>query len=319
MTPSTSANIKRRMNSSTARLPASYRHALAAAVICLGCSGGSDLVAPGPSPTGDPAPSSPGIFLGAAAPGPGASGGCFDAAQPDTDRNGLSDGCEVALAAAFAPELAYNSTDSVGREERWAAMPWTVSDGTRGVRLAYLLSYYIDLGTVGCTGGLVACGGHYGDSEAIWLDVYFNPTSQHWVLDRAEYSEHAGAATFTRDPAGYPTALEYPVHAGGYPRAYVARQKHANYASEAMCDAGQFGSDQCESDASARVLAGAAAAGPGSNLGSRAVHLEDCVPSVNAKLAGRIECYWTTRPFDGWQGREPATDPYAPKLAAHGF
>jgi len=60
-------------------------------------------------------------------------------------------------------------------------------------------------------------------------------------------------------------------------------------------------------------------AGPGSNLGSRAMQLEDCVPSVNPKLAGHIECYWTTRPFDGWQGKEPATDAYAPKLAAHGF
>lgn len=277
------------------------------------------MVAPGPGATDDPAPSAPGIFLGSDAPGPGAAGGCFDHAQPDADRDGLSDGCEVALAAAFAPELAYNTSDSLGREERWAAIPWTVADGTQGVRLAYLLSYYIDLGTVGCTDGLVACGGHYGDSEAIWLDLAYDPASRHWVLDRAEYSEHADAAVVTRDSAGYPTALEYPVHAGGYPRAYVARQKHANYATEAMCDAGQFGADECRSNATARVRAGGATAGPGSNLGSRAVRLEDCVPSVNPVLAGRTECYWTVRPFGGWQGREPTADPYAPKLAAHGF
>jgi hypothetical protein len=48
--------------------------------------------------------------------------------------------------------------------------------GSSRVRAMYLLSLYFDDGAYGCALGLVLCGGHYGDSEYIVLDLYFGGT-----------------------------------------------------------------------------------------------------------------------------------------------
>lgn len=133
----------------------------------------------------DPYPSSPGIFLGSGV----TQDVCFDG-QTDADADGLGDFCEKNLAEAFAPEMIYNNTDDIRRESYWAAKP----NGTK-VRVFYALAYYFDLGLTGfdyweCKAVSLweligECDGHHGDSEHVVLDLYYVPSTQHWLLDKA--------------------------------------------------------------------------------------------------------------------------------------
>ncbi|HEU5357879.1 MAG TPA: hypothetical protein VFU45_02075 [Gemmatimonadales bacterium] len=270
----------------------------------------------------DPYPDSAGVFLGSGI----TPSACTDGTDADAD--GLEDFCEDNLALAFAPELKYWDADEIGREPHLAVRP--LDAGADSVRIAYLLSYYLDAGSAGgflCSLFWVRpeCEGHNGDSEAIWLDVYYHVTTQHWVLSRAEYSAHDGANVYARGAGEYPTNLEYPTHPGAYPRSWVSEGKHANYAHRSDCTGGgPWGLDTCaDNNASARVSAGAYL-----NIGSNAHHLstQDCMPSTNPDYeyygSGRLECYWTNQRFRGWiptwvGGSD--SDPYSPKLLGHGF
>jgi hypothetical protein len=254
----------------------------------------------------DPAPAAPGIFLGTDVTSPACLGNVGDG-----DNDGLLNRCEAALAAAFAPELNYSSGDDTRRQPHWAARP---RDGGR-VRLAYLLSLYRDLGTVGCTLGVVLCGGHYGDSEILVLDVYYHSTSGHWLLDQAVYSAHGVYNWYPRLFAPYPS-MNYPGRPGGYPRAFLSLRKHAGYRSDRECDAGELGLDECLTDTRVRVAASATL-----NLGSRALHTaaQDCVTGATPATAGFSECYWTEKAFGGWQGRTPKGSAYSSILSFFGF
>jgi hypothetical protein len=254
----------------------------------------------------DPAPAAPGIFLGTDVTNTACLGDVGDG-----DNDGLLNRCETALTAAFAPELNYAGDDDTRRQPHWAARPI----GQGKVRLAYLLSLYRDLGTPGCDLGLVLCGGHYGDSETLVLGVYYHGPTQHWLLDLAVYSAHGVYNVYPRFFAPYPS-MNYPAKAGGYPRAFLALQKHAGYRSDRECDDGELGLDECLTDTRVRV-----AAGPALDLGSRAVHTasQDCVAGATAASAARTECYWTERPFGGWQGRTPKGGAYSSILGFFGF
>jgi hypothetical protein len=254
----------------------------------------------------DPAPSAPGIFLGTDV----TSTACFGAVG-DADNDNLLNRCETALAAAFAPELNYASSDDTRRQSHWAARP--LSGGR--VRLAYLLSLYRDLGTVGCTLGVILCGGHYGDSEILVLDVYYHGKTKHWLLDQAVYSAHGVYNWYPRLFAAYPS-MNYPAKIGGYPRAFLALRKHAGYRSDRECDTGELGLDECTTDTRVRVAADASL-----DLGSRALHTasQDCVAGATPATAARTECYWSERAFGGWQGRTPKGGAYSPVLSFFGF
>lgn len=255
----------------------------------------------------DPAPTAPGIFLGSAV----TPTACADGSQADTDRDGLAETCENALAAAFAPELAYSSSDRTTREPRWAARRL----GNGKVRVAYLLSLHFDLGTYGCPFGLVLCGGHYGDSEIIVLDLYYRSGSRHWLLEQAIYSAHGFYNIYPRFFAAYPS-MNFPAKKGGYPRAFVALRKHALYRSNTECDDGELGLDECRADTYQRV-----AAAPSLNIGSRGAHTatQDCARSTIQTSSTAVECYWTVRDFGGWQGRTPKAGPYSSVLSFFGF
>lgn len=263
----------------------------------------------------DPHPSSPGVFLGSGVD----DVVCFNDGQTDADVDGLGDFCEKNLAAAFSPQLALASSDRTDREPHWAARPTST-----GVEIAYLLSYYTDDGpdTAWCSTNVQepfteACSGHFGDSEVIALEVYYNEAYQHWILGTARYSAHTSINVYSRGSNAYPTVLYFPSHAGAYPRAYVAYSKHANYASDAECDAGAiFGSDTCIADTYERVFMPASA-----NIGSRSHHFSDCMASSNPILSGNgiQECYWTVKAFSGWSGGAPTADPYSTILTNYGF
>jgi hypothetical protein len=255
----------------------------------------------------DPSPSAPGVFLGDAV----TPVGCTNGSLLDSDRDALADGCENALAAAFAPELAYARSDRTTREPRWAARPLSAGK----VRLIYLLSLHFDLGAYGCPFGLVLCGGHYGDSETIVLDVYYSAGSRHWVLHQAIYSAHGFYNIYPRLFAAYPS-MNYPARKGGYPRAFLALGKHALYRSNTECDDGELGLDECMADTYQRVAAAGAL-----NIGSRATHTaaQDCGRSTVFTSSTAIECYWTVREFGGWQGKAPKAGAYSSILAFFGF
>ncbi|MBP9198415.1 MAG: hypothetical protein KBF47_00290 [Gemmatimonadales bacterium] len=253
----------------------------------------------------DPDPAADGYWLG---------GGitdvvCFNGSQTDSDGDGLSEFCERNLASAFAPELYYKDYDEVGREPKWVARP--LPDGT--VRIGYLLAYYRDAGSssFGCTlpGAPSSCYGHNGDSEAIALDVEYDEGTKHWKLQEARYSQHGDFVTYDAYSCTFVynvgcLYLVYPDKDRGYPRAYVAEGKHANYATRSECNHGGFGnSDTCTSvNTAARVVAGSSA----TNLGSRGVHsaAQDCMVSSNPSYiyygAWRTECFWTVKAFRGW-------------------
>ena len=254
----------------------------------------------------DPAPSAPGIFLGSDVTNTACLGNVGDG-----DNDGLLNRCETALAAAFAPELAYSSGDDTRRQPHWMARPLS----GRRVRLAYLLSLYRDLGTVGCNLGLLVCGGHFGDSEILVLDVYYRGDTGHWILDQAIYSAHGVYNVYPRLLAAYPS-MNFPAKAGGYPRAFLSLRKHAGYRSDRECDAGELGIDECATDTRVRVAADAAL-----DLGSRAFHTasQDCVPGRTSATAEQTECYWTDRAFGGWQGRTPKGTAYSSILSFFGF
>lgn len=247
----------------------------------------------------DPFPTAPGVFLGSGV----TPDVCVAGGQSDADQDGLGDFCEKNLAFAFAPELYYWSFDNVRREPYWVARPLVESEQ---VLIGYLLSYYRDEGSSAwaCGPGQIvapSCNGHNGDSEAIFLTVYYNWSTQHWVLDHANYSQHGDYPTYAKGPKGYPQMLYYPDHAGSYPRAYVSQGKHANYASQRECNnGGTLDTDTCtEVNTAARVEFSTFW-----NLGSRTSPRLDCVASRNPDYeyygSGREECYWTYRNFRGW-------------------
>ncbi|MFL5403295.1 MAG: hypothetical protein ACJ8BF_10810 [Gemmatimonadales bacterium] len=254
---------------------------------------------------------------------------CFDGSQTDSDADGISDFCEKNLAPAFAPQLAMTKgSDNLGREPHIAVRKLGTAPKAR---IMYMLSYYVDRGPVTSwcnsnVGGAydpetwrAACEGHDGDSEWITLDVYYDRSTQRWIVEAATLSQHTGYKTYSRTTREYP-ALEYPGTKGGYPRVYVAYQKHANYPSDAACDAGSImGTDTCQADLFERVVAG-----DNVNVRSRAAHTaaQDCWPSTNPIYSsnGIKECYWTFKKFLGWHvGYTGTGSEYTDKLRTMGF
>jgi len=140
--------------------------------------------------------------------------------------------------------------DDVRGEPHWVARP--TDSGT--VVIGYLLSYYRDEGcrALGC--GALGADRHNGDSEDIYLELYYNFSTQHWVLLQALYSQHGDYGVYSKGSDEYPTQLFYPWHPGAYPRTYVSEGKHANYSSVSECDWGDYLQDDCDDDnTSARV------------------------------------------------------------------
>lgn len=144
----------------------------------------------------------------------------------------MADLCEKRLIEAFSPLMisAPQGVDDVRGEWYWAVRPGQTPSSAV---LIYLPAYYRDLGdqTLGLTG-------HAGDSEVIVFGVEYDGASQHWVL-RIAFLSHHGSYTMHGSPSTeYPISLSYPERAGGHPVVWVAKFKHANYASMSECNSG---------------------------------------------------------------------------------
>ena len=246
---------------------------------------------------------------------------CFwDVARWDPDGDTVDNGCENALAGAFAPTLiaARDCNYDVklrrqGGEYYFAAQRVMAGDGLPLMRIAYLPAYYLDCGTPRdqlskCLDFLGAdiCDGHTGDSELIIVDLRFADASEHWETQRVFLSAHCGE--LTGSACGWRAASQFQWVDGrrlGAPVVWVAEGKHAHYPSLGACNSGALSMDECSyNNATHRipVVYGQ------QNIGSRAQPLRDCVapfwPSTMT-VPGTVECLWsrgTRSTFDGWQG-----------------
>jgi hypothetical protein len=264
------------------------------------------------------------------------SGPCL-ATEPDADADGVSDGCEQALASAFAPLLRMHETrctlpsNQHGRRipggYMHAAQP---VDGT--VRLVYMPAYYRDCGWSGWQCLFVDCSGHAGDSELIVVDVRRLP-SGNWATDGVFLSAHCLGRT-ERDCRWYRgTDLDRFAWVDdiehGAPVVWVSDARNANYPSATACDRGHLGLERCDrpgipyrfpvtrdhnigSRAAPIVEAGAR---PGCVSGSFVEPLDLLVVSPTA-----VECFWdATAPFRGWQGGGRGETAYGVYLAQLGL
>lgn len=246
------------------------------------------------------------------------------AAGTDTDRDGLSDACELAFARAFAPLLRTAPGACVPGGTGAAELPpggylfgVRPLDGDT-IRIVYLPAYHADCGWRGvkCSLPLVSCSGHAGDSELIGLTV--TRGGPRWQTVAVFLSAHCFGASATRCRWYVGRALHEFTWAGA-PRAapiiWVAEGKNANYPSRAACDIGHWLLDSCDrNDVAARYPVAATR-----NIGSAAHPIggNGCIarPDVDSSesvkpdprggaaldRADPVECFWSDVPFTGWQ------------------
>ena len=264
------------------------------------------------------------------------SGRCTTIPLHDVDGDRLDDGCELALARDFAPELMVDSTECLWladvRPARlaggylFAARP--LADG--GVRIAYLPAYARDCGWDGtlCRLRPGGCGAHAGDSELLVLDVVRSAGRQPaWTVAGVFLSAHCGGRSGGRCRWFRGAELDRFTWTDGIrrgaPRVWVARGKHAHYPTPRDCDRGHWSYDSCGRNSAALRFPIASAA---QNIGSRARPLPapDGCPLASALPLGPAgldpsarECLWdATRPFRGWQpdARGPGPTSYGRSL-----
>jgi hypothetical protein len=260
----------------------------------------------------DSFPNAPGVYLTTAV----TPTKCFNGSYTDRDQDGVGDRCENDIAVAFVPTFRYQASDDVSRESYWAANRLGT---TQTIRVLYMLGYYYDFGVqegytsckLSSLGEILAeCDGHHGDSEHVLVTVYYEPDTKHWVIDRLQLSHHGGYITGNRGTNEYPMGIQYALKKlGRNAIIWVADGKHANYPSQAACDAGNgggflvdlvFSYDTCEGNNSFFTFTAPASR----NVGSGRVRLIDCVLSQNPFYQDPPhpqECFWSNALFTGWQ------------------
>ena len=259
------------------------------------------------------------------------------APRHDRDVDGVDDGCELALAQAFAPELVVDprdcSWDRSAQPARLGGAYVFVAQGAAdrdAIRIAYMPAYYRDCGWDGlpCVARGPDCAAHAGDSELIVVDARYRSPGR-WVADAVFLSAHCFGRSDGRCRWYRGGELRRFGWSGGVrlgaPRVWVARGKHANYPSASACDAGHWYYDSCDGNSIAYrfpVLSSV------QNVGSRRMPLPqgdaydpagclraDVLPLASAGAdPGTRECFWDpAAPFRGWQrvhtGQAPT--PYA--------
>jgi len=231
-------------------------------------------------------------------------------ASTDRDNDRVHDDCELEIASAVSPLL--NVGDDDDRPARQSY--WSLSrhpDRPDNVQIIYAIAYVMD-------GGQATFGWewHQGDSEFIVLEVK-NVTDSRWGIIEATLSAHFGSGGHDNTSTYYWDDLQYP--GGAYPRIWASLDKHANYRSKSVCEAGgPFWSDSCEGSyvgtrmpvLSSRNLGNYYHVPPASR--TTQTQLKDCVAWGGPLYMYYIyrtglECFWlpeTTR-FSGWDPAKP--------------
>jgi hypothetical protein len=229
---------------------------------------------------------------------------CTAADALDRDGDGFAEECEVQIASAFRPRLSFDPAEAHhSREPYWAAL-YAVADGVSTLSVMYLLAYHQDAGS-----GPLGSGAHRGDSEFLIVDVVWAGSA--WKLDRVFMSAHWRSLDGLTDRSDTYDwwELYYADVERGRPLVVVSLSKHANYNSESRCTLSvEAGCHRAGSLADVEVL-------PYRNLGSSAVPLVDCVPSMTPEMYPGTECFWTKRYFDGWQAVSDSTPGYRAGLS----
>lgn len=231
-------------------------------------------------------------------------------AGPDSDGDGLSDSCEVEVAALFAPILVVSPSAcnwDATSERLQGAYLFGVEPTQRGLRVAYLPAYLDDCGWAGAKCLLRLRGGcapHAGDSEFIAVDVSADTSAIGWRVDQVFLSAHCFGNGDDDCRWHAPAELQW---LDQTPFVWVAEGKNANYRSRSACDSGHWYFDTCDrNERSIRFPI----ASPTQNIGSASApfpqHLDDpgCVATTEAPLlpaSDGIECIWTDSIFHGWR------------------
>jgi hypothetical protein len=253
-------------------------------------------------------------------------------AATDLDKDGVNDGCERAMAAAFAPELVINTfecnfdraLDRMGGEYLYAVQLVIEDTGPR-YRIVYMPGWYRD-----CGDPATGFGGHGGDSEYIIVDVTYRSLDVSrpytWQTLQVFLSAHCGAwngvdcqwwnAGYWERDGRWVNNVEY-----GAPVVWVSNSKHANYYSKGKCFTGSYGADDCLNNARTTRYPIAYA---WQNVGSNAVpyafelapndYAANGIPAHSGSpmtVPGLREHFWKTADADfrGWRGYDGST-PY---------
>lgn len=244
----------------------------------------------------------------------------------DTDGDGLTDACELALATAFAPTLvaaagACNVLATADGPRIGGGYLFVVEPASTGARIGYLPAYYQDCGWSGIKCHLpgVDCAPHDGDSEFLVVDVRREEGG--WLADGVFLSAHCfgrstGNCRWYR--GGELDAFEWAEDGAG-PVVWVANGRNANYPSRNACENGHTLIDTCTGE---RIRYRFPVHGD-RNIGSRTqprardgtppgcVAAGDIDPTHAATDAGAVECFWDTRAqFRGWQAAADGVTPY---------
>lgn len=259
----------------------------------------------------------------------------------NADNDGLLDSCEEELAVQFQPRVAFSSTDDNANRESYYAVK-IANASTQTVSIFYPIGYYFDMGSPNpaCNG----CGAHVGDSEFIILEVS-HLGSGRWGLSYATLSAHWGAPLGDGTARYAYSALEFPINSRGRPRVWVAENKHANYRSRSVCDAGAYYTDTCDRNSdyttwgnelqqvATVVVPGVPTTWPDNktplrNIGNSGLtfyldglrynYMLDAVTSYYFKPG--TEEFWSGEEFCGWQAATgDCSTAYATSLLAFGF
>jgi hypothetical protein len=242
------------------------------------------------------------------------------AQQQDSDGDGLSDACELALATAFAPVLLVRASgcnwDVESAPQRLGGGYLHAVERVEGkTRIAYLPAYFVDCGWHDrrCILPFVNCDPHAGDSEFIVVEVEAEQGTSTWTVTGVFLSAHCfgrGASSCRWYRGADLQRIRW--HDGG-PIIWVAEGRNANYPSWQACNAGHRTMDTCaRHDASYRFPVRAEG-----DLGSRSSPgLEHgCIAGHELNRLGldpkRTECFWRSdASFRGWQPSGVGVTPY---------
>jgi hypothetical protein len=258
---------------------------------------------------------------------PHGAGASASASAGDSDRDGLSDACELAVAQAFAPELdiatgACNVIGTVSGPQLGGGYLFAAAPIPDGIRVAYMPAYFRDCGWHGfkCHLPGVDCTPHWGDSEFIAVDLIARNDTYELTgvfLSAHCFGRSGGDCKWYRgeDLAKFRWS-------GAHPIVWVANGRNANYASRGACDRGHWRLDTC-SGGRARYRFPLTAA---RNVGSRSApstprgcitsHFVDAMNTHTSKLAE--ECIWDgAANFRGWQTGVAGVTPYSKYLEVY--
>ncbi|WP_375758494.1 hypothetical protein [Corallococcus exercitus] len=227
---------------------------------------------------------------------------------PDADGDGVSDTCELQVAAAFMPTLwIAQGEKGVARRPYFAAR--RLNSALHTLRIFYMSAYFEDHGIPSL--GIFNVFAHDGDSEFQVLDVHY--ADGRWFLDQAFLSAHLESACDSSGWYSY-AQLEYAGAFRGAPRIYVAGNKHGAYNAKATCDRGCYFTDSCSQGRQEAL-------DPENRLAARNVGSLSA-PLINAvTVNGQTERLLDDVEFKGWddQAGRSNSSPYRARLVQFGF